>query len=365
MCLETEAHSKRRARCRWLSSTDDDDNLPVVSMGLHLSGTGALEDRDVRCPGLTIDSIAVPYEVTVLGPFPDMATGRLRTMCIPTIALADLHPDYGLAAHFPDLVANRHFPGGPLQVNYMPTLPMLQQWCRTFRESPEELRDALAPVYDAMSGFTETLAARIAQLETLRATLRANAGLEKIARAMLRHAFEWAMYARRWRGPGAPYPVLKAGKVGSPGHAVSSTLAGRRVSTLPNGSMHLTASGAADEPVAADEVQDGALLNMADANWVSCLRLARANPQLSKQLVACVQARAVDGSFCPGSFELAELLEGIVDDDDVYSTQMVAILRRTSIQAIHTCRMLADYVYRVEPTWMKYEGVLMPLRMAG
>jgi hypothetical protein len=361
LCAETGAHSPRRSRCRLLAAANDADasfhaSLP---MGMHLSEVGFLRASGYKLPALfTGETEAAPYEVTALGPFVDVGTRRLRVIMVSTMDLVEMDPEYGFAGFFDQLVPNRHFPGGPLLVRYVPTLPMIERWLRLLREPAEE-HSAIRRIgaFDELivraSEFAATLDRRLKDLDDLREDLRRDPSALRNARAIVKHAFEWAMYERRWSGPGTPYPIETSSRLiggGRRASSISQRLVGKHVRVL-----------SPRERYPADAVHRGRLQNMADANFNTCIDLAERHGDLSLKLKLCEWARPVDGTYYPSSTSLVGYLNALTEGDGQVGDEP-ALLQRHTILAIHSCKMMATYLYDSEPAWIKFEGEPMPLR---
>jgi hypothetical protein len=79
------------------------------------------------------------------------------------------------------------------------------------------------------------------------------------------------------------------------------------------------------------------------------------------KLKLCEWARPVDGTYYPSSTSLVGYLNALTEGDGQVGDEP-ALLQRHTILAIHSCKMMATYLYDSEPAWIKFEGEPMPLR---
>lgn len=360
-CIPTREHSPSRSRCRLLLSSGDyeDPDLArfVASLppGMHFSGVGHVKRSGFDLPALfTGDVRAAPYEVTVLGPFVDVVTKKLDLVMVSTMDFVDLDPEDGFAwgGFFDRILPNRSFPGGPLAVRYAPTLAMIRKWVSFLRMPPPDLvdvRDADPFVHIATNAtrFADGLQSRLADLAALRYHLSRTPTDRRAAQKMVKYAFQWAMYERRWAGPGTPYPVSRARNVGTASNPVSPKLVD---SAVGNGlrSEH--------DMLPADHVVDGRLQNMAVACRNACLDVAEENKEVALRLKMSAIVHVVDGSYYPDLASLPGFLNECASASDA------ANLHQNTLHTIRSCKMLAAYVYGSEPSWIKFEGEAMPLR---
>ena len=187
------------------------------------------------------------------------------------------------------------------------------------------------------------LARRASALSQLRSTCERDAELQRGARRFLRATFHFAMYARRWRGPGFPYPVEREGEPLSS----APSLRGMGVNVTPSGEVRLkNGSGA-------DRLEAGRLVTMVRA----CLKAAFLaldsldEPRrrfLRSHLVCALPYRGVNGRW-PSEERLCTVLFGAPRDGSVATD---------SAMVLHSCGLMSEVLYKTEPQWMKYEHEL-------
>lgn len=279
-------------------------------------------------------------EITALGPFRSVAGARrVQILVIPTRELARTDPNDGFdgLGLFGTLVPNPRFPGGPLVVRYAPTLAMARAW---LRDLPADLARTVGPT---VARFADTMEARLRALDALRERLRADPAERRVAQTILRNAFEWAMYERRWAGPGTPYPVERAFDVGTGANPISPSLVGALVEDQ-------------GERYPADLVIDGRLRVMADVRFNACVDAAERNHRTALDMRLSSRVRPIDGSYYPDRLSLVAFLDATRTESDA------ALLGQNTLDVLHSCRMLLPYLYASAPQWSKFEGEPMPLR---
>ena len=97
---------------------------------------------------------------------------------------------------------------------------------------------------------------------------------------------------------------------------------------------------------------------MAAACYNTCLDIAEENRVLAMRMKMCAPGRRVDGGYFPDTASLVGFLSGVARASDS------DLLHQHTLSTLHSCKMLAGYLYETEPVWMKFEGEPMPLRSA-
>lgn len=384
-CFSPQDNRSKRKQCTLLSPSPEFPHL--FPSGLHLSGVGVLHDRAFTCDYK--DNVALedhhasledppdPYIVTVLGPFPHVATDRLMILCTATVnflGLTSTIDPLSFATVFTTNVRGKDPVNGRSTnevVRYVPTLEMLRDWSDALKEGvrTKRLPENLAPIPRAVSDLVSLMETQFAHLEDLRRECSADLALRSTARTMIRNLFTMAMYARRWQGPGTAYPIQNSGKVGSQRKPVAESIQGKYSAMLPSGAVRISEHKVNGNYAEADFVNGEGRLEILESQHLhGAVHALRRLPQaqqnfLEKKMRATLETvYCVDGTFWPcHELTLMDLVNlvllGLNDDR--------SCLRRNSMHIATTCRMLCPYVYSSEPTWIKYEGLLRRLDVTG
>jgi hypothetical protein len=340
---------------------------------MHLSGVHALRGVGFSCSYRDVfenRSFAVrdtddidAYAVTVLGPCRHVMTGRMQVLCAATNNFAHIADPDNLSGVFLASVTWKERRGSTTkkhhqEVRYAPTLDMLRAWLRRLSDAEVagRLPEDVQGVTTAMRPVVDQLARRFALLRELRRRCESDATLQKRARAVVRNVFFMAMYARRWQGPGTPYPVSWVGFVGTSARRVSESLVGKDVVMTAAGDIRLTAESGGHGLVAEYINGEGRLEHMEARHLGAALRVLEEYPILRTNMLACMETTyVVDGTQWPSGETLQEVLDLLCRG---LTTDTRSCMRRNSLHLIRTCHMLVPYVYKSEPTWIKYEGFL-------
>lgn len=363
MCF-SEA-SPRRKTCPLLSESET--VLPVPT-GMHLSGKGSLADHAVSCGTYadeedeeSLTDQNAPYQLTVLGPFPHILhPKRWVIRCIETTDLSGIRDLEGLSRVFSTSVSVRDHVRKVTQshpVNYVPTLPMLKAYVRTL--AGQDAPDDVAPVLDTFRPLVTELEKMHSKLHALRRRCESDTQLRTKARRVLMNAFLFGMYARRWQGPGYPYPVNNVGLVGTRARPASKALIGNTAAWSASGLVRLVPKGVYR---AADFVNgEGRLEVVQDAYLQAANTILSSDSFLSSHMLSCVEtAYAIDGTGWPDSDTLHDLV-GLCMEGTASSSGTGSCIRRNSMHIVRSCQLLIPYVYSSPPVWSRYEGFLTRL----
>lgn len=382
-CFSPLDNRSKRKQCTLLSPTADFPNL--FPSGLHLSGVGVLRDHAFTCNysdrvemeqyHVSLEDSIDPYVVTVLGPFPNVDTNRLMILCTATINFSALTSEIdplSFATVFTTYVSGKDPVSGKSTreaVRYVPTLQMLRNWSDALNEGARQLPVDLRAIPRGASRLVSLMETQFAHLEDLKRECAAHPELRSTARTIVRNLFTMAMYARRWQGPGTPYPIQNSGKVGTQRRPVSESLRGKYSALMPTGSVRISERKVNSNYAEADFVNsEGRLEVLESQHLLGAMRALKRLPQVQQEFLETKMRASletvycVDGTFWPSHevtlVDLANLvLLGLNDDR--------SCLRRNSMHIATTCKMLCPYVYASEPTWIKYEGLLRRLDVTG
>ena len=381
-CFKEGDHSHRRKTCRLLVAGEDfDHDFP---QGMHLSGVGALRSRGFACnlkdlydirngkpvsKTIHMGDATDAYAVTVLGPCLHVRSGVLQILCAGTAAFVNTAGDpSNIAAHFSKPIKIKVNSKGTVknqEIRYAPTLPMLRAWHRRLVdvEAPGNPPDDAVGVAAAMQPAIDKLADRFRMLQALQSRCNLDKRLCEQARIVLRNTFQVGMYARRWQGPGTPYPVPWVGKVGTASRPVSDELVGQFAALTPSGAVRFSDVNRASDGLQADHVNGEGRLDFLENKHLggayAALDVLSAQQKefLKTHMLACLETTyCIDGTHWPSDETLFDVLELVCTG---LRTDTSSCLRRNSLHMIRSCEMLARFVYKTEPTWMKYEGFLI------
>lgn len=334
-------HSPRRKTCRLLAPAPDFGN--AYAPGLYVTGLPPLDDDGASLRCTRGDEEDEEHGTLVLGPYATDRTDGLAVKCM------DLELVFEEFSH-PENVALRFRVGNDRRI---PSVEMMRRCARLVARHglPKERRTQARNLVACADALQE----RGRTLQRLRTRCAQSAAFAREARRVLKHAFYFAMYARRWAGPGTPYPVTTRATNRRPGQhtAVSSDLVGKAVRATPAGEVVLRDARGGDDDDAADLVSEGKLSNMMYAH-LRAAGVERETGLAPLLLLAVEGAPTVDGSYWARRETLHECL--FTGDGSVASGK--ACIRQQSRALLETCLMLAHYVYRTPPAWMRLDDPL-------
>lgn len=342
-------HSPRRKHCRLLAPSAFASRFRP---GLHVRGLPPFDAEEVVCNIGSLDDDDAPFATLILGPYPSpLARDPLR-LVVKCLDFALLFDDF----HHPENVALRFRVGND---KHIPSIDMMQGARQRLQEAsvPRDYRGAVQNFVRC----TDTLLERRRVLQSIRRRCAQSPPFERAARILVRNTFHFAMYARRWAGPGTPYPISKheTNRLVGRHKKISAALIDQAVHVTAGGEVVVRGRKGEDEP-RADAVSDGKATEMMYAHLRAIHRVVEAadanvrNALVTNLLMSVDALPTVDGSHWPAEETLWECLF----DSERSVAAATSCIRQQSNVLLCTCRLLIPYVYKAVPTWSRYEGVL-------
>lgn len=323
-------HSSRRKHCPLLSA---DGSFARMS---HLTPAMYLVDGNDAITAQACGAQSEPH--IVVGPFPSSPTD-VRFLCLGLhgVSSSSTKPE-AFSRQFDDILPSIEWMQAPVDMLDAPT---------------RRTRDAVA----TLAACTAELSRRQRPLVELRRRCDRDSTLQRVMRLFLRHVFFAAMYARRWAGPGAPYPVTAQAVhsvVGGTRKPISDDLVGMWVLPKRSGIVSFYEDHAESDPSArrADTVVRGRLENMMWAHLSGAFHALDTLPDetlrswLTGNIPAALPKRTTDNSYWPSSTRLCTQLF-----DQEISPHM-------STRVLSACHLLSQHLYRSQPQWMRTDGVI-------
>lgn len=335
-------HSARRKYCPLLSS---DGRMRDLSHppGLFLSGIGPYEDDEDD-----------KFETLILGPYPTEPT-KVVMKRIPFAQVFETH-------EYPENIAIRFT---SWRDSVIPSFGMLKTFCDDLPPMP--VNSVPHVCKSNANKCLSHLLERREMLMDLKRRCATSPDLMKVCRRVLRNVFYFAMYARRWAGPGTPYPIARSEtnrNVGSH-KAISPELKGMLVSVSSSGDVLLKESsgreGSGGED-AADYVSNGKAMAMMNAHLFATFASVDSLPDpavrdfLISHILIAIPQPTTDGTHWPAEERLWDTLFG--GECSVATQGQQTCIRQISSTLLHTCTMLYPLFYKTQPQWMRYEGVV-------
>lgn len=316
-------HNPRRKTCPLLS-----DDAIVHEPGVYVSGVTPFEDDEDDA-----------FETLIIGPYP-VDSRRVR---VKRVDLMQVFANHAI----PDNVAPRFYSRDTI----VPTVDMLRDHLARTTDVPEDH----AECYANMRRCVRTLDERYTNLKEVKRRCARDPESLRACRRFLRNVFLFAMYARRWAGPGTAYPIASRDTNRNVGQhkPLSPSLRGKAVHVSRRGDVTMRDDG--DMP--ADEVDSGRAISM----YYTYLRAARqsledipARDFLVSRLHLAIRQPTVDGTFWPAE----ELVWETLFAEDRSVATATTCTRQVSAALLRTCILLTPYLYRSTPQWMRFEGTL-------
>ena len=183
-----------------------------------------------------------------------------------------------------------------------------------------------------------------------------DSAVQRSCRRLLRNLFMFAMYARRWAGPGTPYPIIDADtrRLVGKHKDVSEELLRRSPEISAAGNVVLSHRRGGS---GSNDVEFGKLVGMIDAhlygivNSVESIGDETVKTFLQNHLPLALVQPTTDESFWPSH----ELLWDVLFRDDKCVANQEVCSRQVSESLLATCTLLGRYLYKATPQWMVYE----------
>lgn len=328
-------HSARRKFCPLLSSNGRYSDV-THDPGLFVSGVTPYEDdNDSR------------LETLIVGPYAKDSL-NVVTKRVPFSQVFQNH-------HVPENVAPRFT---SWRDSVIPSVKALRTFYDTLPPTPVGSDDFVRKNH--VRKCIEMLDERMEILGSLKRKCLQNADVLKVCRRVLRNVFMFAMYARRWAGPGTPYPITARETNRNVGHQkpISSELVGASVKVGALGEVTLV--DYSEDYDAADDVSNGKAMSMMNAhllatfNSIDTLPNATTRAFIISSFLVAIPQRTMDGSHWPSEETLWDILFG---GGESVSAGTVCI-RQISSLLVHTSNMMMPLFYKTQPQWMRYEGIL-------
>lgn len=311
-------HSPRRKNCRLLAA-DGYDGSPTDAPAIAVNG----------------DSL-------VFGPFAtDQLNVRMKRVDVTTV--------FGIH-RIPENVALRFTRGSDRVIPSVDMMVQMSSFSGPATSWASNLR-----------ACARTLADRRVALVRLRQRCATSPLVQQAARRFLRNAFMFAMYSRRWAGPGTPYPVStrETNRIVGRHKPVAESLVGMYKHVTSSGDVKLRETG--EEADEADRTEDGKAIAMTEAHLLAAFNsidgLVDANVRdfLVAHMVTGTPVPTTDGVPWPADETLWDVLfaapHSVAQQQD-----NATCIRQVSKTLLFTCTLLASYVYKTPPQWMRYEG---------
>lgn len=344
-------HNQRRKHCRILAPSGF---VNMFKAGLYVRGLPPFDDpnAEVSCNIGSFDEDDTPFANLILGPYHSPNASDPLRLLVKCLDFSLLFDDF----NYPENVALRFRIGND---KYIPSIDMMQLARQRLQAAsvPRDYRDAAKNLIRC----TDTLLERRRVLQSIRKRCAQSSPFEKAARLIIRHTFHFAMYARRWAGPGTPYPIHKkeTNRLVGRHKEISVMLIDKAVDVTSGGDV-VVRPRKSDTESRADSVSDGKATEMMYAHLRAIhqvVEAADANVRgalVTKLLMSVDALPTVDGEYWPAEETLWEALF----DGDRSVAAATSCIRQQSNVLLCTCRLLTPYVYKAVPTWSRYEGML-------
>ena len=346
-------HSPKRKYCKLLAP---DARLAAASFapGLYLWGVPPLNGGvTLRCTSGDARDDPIPYDTLVFGPYPS-GPRDLRVKCLSLLGVFGSHS-------YPENVAPRFF-GYTGRDHAVPTPGMLQALSTKLEAVRQRMPPQARAAADNLKACADALVERNRVLQSLRVRCGRDAAFARVARQLLRNTFYYAMYARRWPGPGTPYPVDARATNRMVGRhtQVAETLRGRHVRVTPKGEVVVHAKQGDD---AADRVEGGKAVAMMDAYFWAVHHTLETAPAATRAALLATPLAVDRGRDVEGGFWATEetLWQCLYTGEHAIARGQAnggACIRQMSRPLLDTCEMLMNVFYKARPEWARYEGNL-------
>lgn len=345
VCVPPQAGHVGRTAC-YAEHNARRKNCPLLSANGHAADVG--HDPGLYVNGLSPydgeDAIESEENLLILGPYvKDSQNVTLKRVSFNTVF--ERHSN-------PENVAPRFTVWRDVMI---PSIAMLRDTAQSLREtSPLQMVQNL-------KACSDELTARQKRLKHLQQKCGQRADLMRICRRILKNVFLFAMYARRWAGPGTPYPITRSQTNRNVGQhtRISDDLVDMVVHVTAVGEVMLRERKDEDDE-SADRVEAGKAIAMMDAhlmatfNSVDDMKNVADRRFLIDNLPVAIPQPTTDGTHWPAEEKLWDTLFG----GETSVAQATTCIRQVSSTLLHTCKMLTPILYKTQPQWMRYEGVL-------
>lgn len=329
-------HSKRRKTCPLLSY--DDDTVPSHEPGIYLVGLPPYEEP--------VDEDDELFNTMVIGPYP---VGKFQLV----VKRVDLDVVFGNNT-YPENVSIRFY-GRDMTI---PTIEELRDFVGRMERSklPASARHCISNARTCVSMLVE----RRKTLQLLQRRCNQDPALQRAARRVLQNIFYFAMYSRRWAGPGTPYPIQTKETNRNVGQykTISEHLKGMAVNVSSTGEVLVRDK----DWRAADEIQNGKAMAMVEAHLLGASIAFDSVPNnhvLKSCMLAADRWQTTEGDYWPKQFTLFEIMFDESSSVSSYDPKKGKVCtRQVSSDLIRTCDMLASFLYKTRPQWLVYEGKL-------
>jgi hypothetical protein len=319
-------HSPKRKTCPLLSKREvEASHAP----GIYMSGKAPYEDDE-----------DAPFETLIIGPY---AAGP-RDVYVKRVDFEQVFANHAI----PENVAVRFFSHDTV----IPSIDMLRDFAsRHLERVPSEYAQCAANARKCVA----TLMERRSLLHALRRRCSRDTVVQRDARRFLKNVFYFAMYSRRWAGPGTPYPITAGETRRNVGQhkRISQELAGKYVHVTHGGEVKLREHG----DTRADETDSGRAIAM----YYAHLRASHAavfesvaSEFLQRHFLLAIRPPTVDNSYWPAEETVWEAL--FAGERSV--AMGTTCTRQVSADLLRSCIMLAPFLYATLPTWMRFEETL-------
>lgn len=361
--------SARRKTCRTLLPTQAAASMQY-KMGFHVwghsPGFSGENARHVVCS--TMDpvmgeqsdfdtSVAPPPagSLFVLGPYKTSDERHVAIKCVTLETLED-------TGHAPP-ESDQSNMLGQILINWNHTSDTAVPTPQMIKHAIDVLRRQGLPELVLLNNVYEEQTQRERERRALAGMCEADAALMRQVRVIARLFWMYAMYLRRWKGPGKPYPVAESMTHTSvtsdnmspdlKNKVVSHGATGIRLSDPRPGSSRRS------NAIPADSINDEGRLDGMETQLQQALR-ARFDALTERQREA-VEAgfrighlyRMIDGS---GFYTQPETMFDACFGEDFSLAMGNRCVRLTSVGMIGGTLTMAKLLYKTPPTWMLYEG---------
>lgn len=349
-------HSGTRKTCRILLQANE--AAMQLPPGLYIWGISSVFDaRVLRCDAFDpimyehttvdtshADTTPVRGDVLSLGPYVN-EEGLVQMKCV--------HKSVFMSSPLMDVESfGSAWMDSTLTDFYVPGLDMLRKAYNEYLAAGLTPPPSFRTMHDTQGGYYKERAALAKYTSTRPDSL-------KRVRLLCRLFFHFAMYLRRWAGPGRPYPITEGRshtKVGRPSNPVSESIRDRMVTA--NGAVRLVTRGA--HPSADTINEEGRLANMEVAHMQAIRTVFDSMSEHEQKLVRYALRGGTRFSMADGwgyYMDAESLLD--VCFGSVYSVaggdRCVRLASKTILTSILT---IVKHIYKTPPTWTRYEGTL-------
>ena len=333
-------HSPRRKNCPMLAKS----GVPDVhhAPGLYVSGVGPYRDRAPARgePGL--------LETLILGPH------RVGPM---DVAVTYKKMEHVFNGRDLEVVAKRFAYKTPHRV--IPSVDEMRRAARAVVDVRAPT-DALGNARRNLVACADELASRVDELVQLRRACVARPATARAAQRTMRNIFLFSMYARRWAGPGTPYPIKlhETNRRVGQHKPISPALVGQEAYVDKKGEVKLREGGSGN----AGEVADGKASGMMAMLLFAITAAAESEGEAARRAIvqgfrAALPQQTTDGTCWPTHDSMWDVL---FEGDSCVAQGFVngACIRQMSGILVLSCDMVMPYVYKTRPQWMRWEGTI-------